>query len=78
MSGYGIIAIVAFVIAVLAWLIMGAAIEGVGTRYDSYWEQMRAGWWMLALLFLIAFAVLAVGRLLVGGLVGLVGIFFGG
>ena len=78
MSGYGIIAIVAFVIAVLGWLFMGAAMEGVGTRYASYWEQMKDGWWMLALLFVAAFAVLAVGRWLVLGLVGLVGILFGG
>ena len=59
MSWLGMCAVVALVLAVAVWLFMGAAMEGVGTRYDSWWEKMRAGWWMLASLFAVFFAVAA-------------------
>ena len=57
MDWLGICAVVALALAVAVWLFLGAAMEGVGTRYDSWWEKMRAGWWMLAGLFAVFLAL---------------------
>ena len=59
MSWLSICAVVALVLALGVWLLMGALTHGVVTDAGWNWRKMAEGWWLLAGLFAVFFAVAA-------------------
>ena len=77
MTWLWVVGVVAFVLATLGWLFMGAATEGIGTDGEWNWRRQLEGWWLWLAMFVVFFGVCTAVYWAWQGVVGLWGVLWG-
>ena len=76
MTWLWIVGVVAFVLATLAWLFMGASMTGIDGR-EFTWRRQLEGWWLWFAMFAFFYAVCVGIYWIWQGIVGLWGVLWG-